>query len=330
MDLDAARRRHLSAVAAAARSPGTLKSYGMVERAYIGYLEDRGAGEAPPLAELNLERVRAYLTWLRHVDTSVRWGGTTVGHSDANVAYHAQVLKTWGNFLADECEDLLPAGNPLRKLRVPIVRPRPPTVLTIEQLQSLVALCAGTGNPQRDEALVLFAIETGCRVSEICGLRLEDVEPAAADGPGVAKVLGKGRKWRTVGFGLRCSEALGHYVVDERARRDRHGSPLAFLAQDGRPLTPRMVRDLLGRLKRRGGIRARVHPHGLRHAFATLQAQAGANAHLLQALLGHSSAAMTAHYVHMAQNDPKRLYRSLADGWGRGSGGDAVPPRDVF
>src|SRR5437773_967883 len=117
MDLIAASRYHLASLEARAASPDTIRNYGMIERRFITYLADV-CRTGPRLGELTVERTRGYLVWLKDVHRAKRWGGTTVGHSAADLAYHAQLLKTWGGFLAREFEESFPQGNPLRKLQV--------------------------------------------------------------------------------------------------------------------------------------------------------------------------------------------------------------------
>ncbi len=315
--LTQAARMHLDTLREERRADRTQEHYGYVHDLYIRYLSERLHRE-PTLADLTLEHARAYLEWLRTTHRSPRWGGTTQGHSDSSIAYHGVVLRRWGVLIADMWEEKFPAGPPLQKLRVPRVVRKIPETLSVEQIELLVTLASTTQNRLRDQALILMLWDTGCRVSELCGLLVADLELATAATDGQVLVLGKGRKQRFVGFGLRCSRAIAAYLrSDERGPRDRQGkrpeSPWLFLGHPGRQITPGAVLAMLATLRAKAGMQERLYPHKLRHSFGTQQAAAGLNAFQLQAQLGHATLAMTQRYVHLADTDLRRSYRSLAD-----------------
>lgn len=296
------------------RATDTLRNYRSAERLFTEYVSECGqfSGDVP-LSELNLDRARGYLVWLRTEHRSTRWGGATVGHGEADVAWHARVLKIWSKLLAREFEMLFPAGDPLAKLRVPKVPVKEPDVLTREQFTLLLDLCLKTREPWRNQAILLFLIDSGSRISELCGLRLDTLTLSRRGEDGQALVFGKGAKERQVGFSPDCSRAIGRYLEMERPKDPP--SPWLFLAER-RQLTPRTVRALLHALKDRAGIAIRVHPHMFRHTYATIRAEMGANAFQLQQELGHARVEQSVRYVHLSQK--RSGYKSPLQHWRKG------------
>jgi site-specific recombinase XerD len=147
---------------------------------------------------------------------------------------------------------------------------------------------------QRDYALVSFMWSSGCRVSEVVSARVEDVQWKER----VVKVLGKGAKERLVPMGRKTVQDIRNYV------QRRKTGPL-FLREDGGHLrsrkegamTARSISRILCGLGLRAGL-GHVHPHMLRHSFATALLEGGADLRCIQELLGHSSIVTTQIYTH--------------------------------
>ncbi|MBM3791452.1 MAG: tyrosine recombinase XerC, partial [Acidobacteria bacterium] len=152
---------------------------------------------------------------------------------------------------------------------------------------------------------------TGIRVSELAGLDLGDIDPGAS----YLRVVGKGRKERIVPFGEKAGEALRvHLPARGRLEQRFHGSGkrpgnALFLNARGGRLTTRGVALIVDRHVRRLASRLRVHPHTLRHTFATHMLNAGADLRAIQELLGHESLSTTQKYTHISTAQLVRIHR---------------------
>jgi integrase/recombinase XerD len=153
----------------------------------------------------------------------------------------------------------------------------------------------------RDRALLELLYGCGLRVSEVTGLRLEQVDLQV----GYLTVLGKGGKERVVPIGRAAREALGVYLADERERLVRgRNVPWVFVRPKGLPISRQAVWKLIKRRAAAAGLRQRVSPHTLRHSFATDLLHGGADLRVVQTLLGHADVGTTQIYTHV---EPARL-----------------------
>ncbi len=164
-------------------------------------------------------------------------------------------------------------------------------------MQALPKATRSSLQPRRDEAIVLFFLDTGIRCSEMAGLRIKNVDLYARQ----CKVLGKGDKMRVVHFGVTVGQALRHYLRQRRAEPDE---PLFVASKSGGMLRPMTRSGLLQPIDRRGkaaGITGRsCQPHVLRRTFAVTWLKNGGNIFSLQAMLGHSDLRMTQRYLSLA------------------------------
>ncbi len=160
----------------------------------------------------------------------------------------------------------------------------------------------------RDRAMILVMLDCGLRASELCRLEVQDVE---LDTGRVHVRLGKGGKGRLVWLGKHTRRALWRYMI----LRDAKSGPL-FVTQTDKPLDRNMLRQVLVRIGVRAGVNG-LHPHQLRHTFATEFLKNGGNLLALQRLLGHSSLEMVRRYARIAEADLARLHEtgSPVDKW---------------
>jgi site-specific recombinase XerD len=163
----------------------------------------------------------------------------------------------------------------------------------------LAAASAYSRNPRRDVALVRFMLDTGCRASEVCGLRADDIDWTELR----AKVFGKGSKERFVFFSPGVAEAMRRYWAEERPGR----TPFFFESEattDGAPLTASGLLAVCKRLQKLSQVH--VNPHKFRHTFAITYLRAGGDVFSLQKRLGHSTLAMSEHYAKHLADDLRR------------------------
>ena len=181
----------------------------------------------------------------------------------------------------------------LRRLKQPktselIIEP-----LSKEEIESLLSII----NPNaamgaRNRAIVSLMLDTGLRLSEVAGLEDEHVHLEAQ----YVKVMGKGSKERMVSFGTSCQKTLLQYYYHFRVDND---SRTFFLTIDGYAMTPRAITSVINRLANSSGV-PRLHPHLLRHTYATMFLLNGGDVFLLKQNLGHATLSMVQNYLHIA------------------------------
>jgi integrase/recombinase XerC len=188
---------------------------------------------------------------------------------------------------------------------VRLVSPRPqhalPTVLGADQAAAVLD-AAGTGAEEgeplalRDLLVLEMLYATGVRVSELCGLDLDDIDA----GRRALRVVGKGDRERTVVYGMPAADALERWLTAGRPKLRRAGSPPALLlgARGGR-LDPRIAREVVHRAATAVPGVPDIAPHGLRHAAATHMMEGGADLRYVQQLLGHAKLSTTQLYTHV-------------------------------
>lgn len=217
----------------------------------------------------------------------------------ATVARHVVSLRMFFRFLVLEGRIPTSAADYIER---PSLWRRIPHVLGQEQVERL--LNAPTPEDRwyrRDRAILEVLYATGCRVSEVSGLRLEDLDLDS----GFLVCLGKGNKQRLVAIGRAAREALTSYLAEERPMLvgERH-TPWLFVNRFGGRLSRVSIWSLVKRYAARAGLPPKVSPHTLRHSFATHMLANGADIRLVQELLGHAKITTTQIYTHV---DPERL-----------------------
>jgi integrase/recombinase XerD len=196
--------------------------------------------------------------------------------------------------------------NPAAELELPRRRRTLPRTLSPGEAERLIEAAAGT-TPRslRDRALVELLYGAGLRVSEAVGL-----ERSAVDLEGrLVRCIGKGSKERVVPIGRQAVEALRRYLARGRPFLDSRHRPELFLNAKGGPLTRAGAFFILRRLAGAAGLEPeRVHPHLLRHSFATHLLEGGADLRTIQELLGHASLSTTQIYSHVSAKRLRRVY----------------------
>jgi integrase/recombinase XerC len=192
-------------------------------------------------------------------------------------------------------------SDPAARLQLPKSRRTLPAVL--RQDQALAAMTAADlgaeqGDPQglRDRLIVELLYATGIRVSELCGLDIDDVDTERR----LLRVLGKGNKQRTVPFGAPASSALTAWLSEGRpALATAASGPALLLGARGGRLDPRQARTVVHQTVAAVDGAPDIGPHGLRHSAATHLLEGGADLRIVQELLGHTTLATTQLYTHV-------------------------------
>ncbi|MGV0792736.1 tyrosine recombinase XerC [Mycolicibacterium sp. XJ1819] len=267
------------------RSDHTRRAYLGDLRSLFAFLAERAPDAGP--AQLTLPVLRAWLA-----------AQAEAGAARTTLARRTSAAKT---FTAWAVRRGLIATDPCTRLQVPKARRTLPAVLRQDQaLNAMAALKSGAqqGDPLalRDQLVVELLYATGIRVSELCGLDIDDVDTSRR----LVRVLGKGDKQRTVPFGVPAEAALTSWLRDGRpALATSESGPALLLGARGRRLDPRQARTVVHQTVAAVEDAPDIGPHGLRHSAATHLLEGGADLRVVQELLGHSTLATTQLYTHV-------------------------------
>ncbi|MGY1425906.1 tyrosine recombinase XerC [Lysobacter sp. A289] len=192
-------------------------------------------------------------------------------------------------------------ANPAAAIRAPKAPRKLPEVLDADEVKVLVEVPTDVPLGLRDRAMLELFYSSGLRLSELCALRWRDLDLA----DGLVTVLGKGSKQRSVPLGSYARAALAEWHGSTGADSD---SPV-FPGRNG-PITPRAVQYRLRQLAQRQGVFKRVHPHMLRHSFASHILESSGDLRGVQELLGHADIATTQIYTHLDFQHLAKVYDS--------------------
>jgi integrase/recombinase XerC len=227
-------------------------------------------------------------------------------YARASIARHLSTLRAFYRFLRREGRVDM---SPFSAIAAPKRQRRLPGALPHDIVAALLAAPrTDTAAGVRDRAILELLYAGGIRVSELVGLRLEDVSGDEV------RVRGKGDKERLALVGGESAEWLRRYLRDARPelvsarRRPGRAVDQVFLNARGGPLTPRGAQLIVERIVRAAAVQQRVSPHVLRHTFATHLLDGGADLRAVQELLGHASIATTQIYTHISRDHLKRVY----------------------
>lgn len=273
------------------RSPHTIRAYWNDLGQVVEGLEQAGVAAA---RDVDLLALRRYLAGLKDARLA-----------PATVARRISAIRSFFRWMGREGRV---EGNPAEGLRTPRLPRSLPRVLTSAEVERLLE--SGEDDDEldwqglRDRALLETLYSTGARVAEAAGLDRPDLD---LDG-GTVRLRGKGRKERLGALGRPCVAALSAYFEATRSERRRRDPRAVFLNRWGERLSNRGIARVLRRHVVRAGLPAEVHPHTLRHSFATHLLERGANLREVQELLGHESVSTTQIYTHLTLDHLCRVY----------------------
>ncbi|WP_243225422.1 tyrosine-type recombinase/integrase [Microbacterium sp. CIAB417] len=269
-------------------------------RAYRADLKDliASAGDVR-VADVDLETLRDWL-----------WAATQRGDARSTLARRAAAARSFFAWAKDE---ELVAVDPSLRLVSPKRGRTLPTVASRDGMRALLdeqrAAAAG-GDPEalRDHAILEMLYASGMRVSELCGLDLDDLDQDRA----TARVLGKGAKERVVPYGRPARDAIAAWSTRGRpafSARAENAPPAVFLGARGGRIGPRAVYALVARTLGPVVGAENVGPHALRHSAATHLLDGGADLRAVQEILGHASLGTTQIYTHVSAERLTATYR---------------------
>ena len=308
-------------------SPHTIVNYGKDLEQFLAYLSPPGA-QPPPLRQITHQIIREFVGHLHEQ-----------GLEKSSIARKLAALRSFFKYCARE--ELI-KENPARLVPTPKLPKRIPSVLSAEEMNGFLNELAGTAlaaaggslpakkgdarsgrgkKPsaeglflRRDRALLEMLYAAGLRVSELTGLNLEDMEQNER----MLRVRGKGNKERIVPYGTKAQEALEKYwplreqlllqTLSGQGTRPAPRTNAVFLNYAGRRLTQRSVGRIVKKYVKLSNINWDLHPHSLRHAFATHLLADGADLRAIQELLGHQSLSTTQKYTHASIRQLMEIY----------------------
>ena len=273
------------ALLATQRAPRTVEAYRRDLAALAAWF-DR------PIGRITTEHLEQYIAELR-----------AAGLSPSTIARRVAAIRSFFRHQA-----LLGArtDNPAAELELPRRRRTLPRTLSPAEAERLIDAAIGTApRALRDRALVELLYGAGLRVSEAVGLHKSSVDLDAR----LVRCVGKGSKERVVPIGRQAVQALRRYLAHGRPYLDSRHRPELFLNAKGGGLTRAGAFLILRRLAERAGLEPeRVHPHLLRHSFATHLLEGGADLRSVQEMLGHADLSTTELYTHVSDRRRRELY----------------------
>ena len=292
-------------------SPHTLRSYENDLSQFVAFLTPPGT-ETPALANVTHLMIREFVAHLHDLNLE-----------KSSIARKLAAIRSFFKFAVREG---MVIRNPARLVATPKLPKRIPSVLSAEDLNAFLdgvvagpatdSGCrkrAGASNEnrllvRRDRAILELLYASGLRVSELTGLNLADMDRKEL----MLRVRGKGNKERIIPYGGKAEQALEAYgpARDDILRKagSRGDSQAVFLNHSGTRLTPRSVARIVKKYVRLINVNWDLHPHSLRHAFATHLLADGADLRAIQELLGHSSLSTTQRYTHASIRQLLEVY----------------------
>ncbi len=217
----------------------------------------------------------------------------------------ARMLSAWRGFYHYLARDHGCKQNPCLGIRAPKSAKRLPHALSPDEARQLVEINADDALALRDKAMLELFYSSGLRLSELTGLAPADVNFSDA----TVRVTGKGSKTRIVPVGSHAATALKAWLL-QRAAIAGIDEQALFVNQQGRRLGPRAIQDRVKRRAQQQGIASRVHPHMLRHSFASHVLQSSSDLRAVQEMLGHASISTTQVYTQLDFQHLAKIYDS--------------------
>ncbi|WP_181348776.1 tyrosine recombinase XerC [Thalassobacillus sp. CUG 92003] len=272
-------------------SPLTVQSYEDDVNAFFIFLRSE---DIHSLRDIDDALIRVWLTKLYEHGLLRR-----------SVSRKLSCLRSFFRFL--EREELV-KQNPFLTVSLPKEMAHIPDFFYEEELQQLFSVNTSSDPlDQRNQAILEILYGTGIRVSECTGLSMKDIDFSI----GTLLVHGKGRKERYVPFGHFAEEALETYIEQGRKQliEKTEEAPVAvFLNARGKPISARGIRLILNKMVKKAALTVDIHPHKLRHSFATHMLNQGADLRSVQELLGHEHLSSTQIYTHVTKDHLRNIY----------------------
>lgn len=222
---------------------------------------------------------------------------------NSSIARHLSSLRSFYNYLVN---DKKIETNLFLSIRNPKLEKKLPNFLSLNEMGELLdSISLESASDYRNRLIVELLYATGCRVSELCHIKINDIDFNNKS----IKILGKGKKERIVFYGEYAEVYLNKYLENYRdSLLQENKSPYLLLSDKGNCLTINEVEIIIDKLVKKISLKKHVTPHTLRHTFATHLLNHGADIKSVQELLGHASLNTTGIYTHVTSEQTKRIY----------------------
>jgi integrase/recombinase XerD len=274
-------------------APNTIASYTSDLTRYLDYLEGKGVRDIGAVTE---REVTGYVSMLGRMGLSAR-----------SVSRNLSAIKMFHKFLIGE---QLSVRDPSRLVEAPKLSRTLPDVLNPDEVDEILKQPDTAGDLGiRDRAILETMYATGMRVSELIGLKRSAVD----EREGFVRVFGKGSKERIVPIGRSALKWVERYLLKVRGNLSKsgNGQETLFLNARGKPMSRMSIWNIVRANTVRSGLKKDVHPHTLRHSFATHLLEGGADLRAVQEMLGHSDIATTQIYTHIDREYLKEVHRTF-------------------
>ncbi len=243
------------------------------------------------LSSLQITQIRKYVAMLH----SKGLGGKTI----------ARMLSSWRGFFDYLIQRHQFKHNPVIGMRAPKSAKTLPQALSIEQASKLVEIVEDDALSLRDHAILELFYSSGLRLSELVGLNIDHIDFAE----GTVVVTGKGNKTRIVPLGAKAADAIRTWLPIRAQMLIRSPSEKAvFISQQGRRISGRNIEYRMKAWSIKQGLHTSVHPHMLRHSFATHVLQSSGDLRAVQEMLGHANISTTQVYTHLDYQHLTKVY----------------------
>ena len=281
-------------------SPYTVRNYtsdlmgGSTEKGQKGFFQFLRLKGVGMLGEVDRQAIRDYISWLMEQ-----------GLVKSSISRKMSAIRSFFRYLVRE--DLM-ATNPLERVVSPKRDRRLPSFLSVDETAKLLeAPDTSTPTGLRDRAILEILYASGLRVSELVSLNHNQVNLNTNE----IRVRGKGSKERIVLIGAPAASAIKDYLSNSRPHLlGDHSNSAMFVSRQGERLIERRIQKILEKYGRATGIIHRVHPHMLRHTFATHMLDGGADLRVVQELLGHADLSSTQIYTQVSKAQARKVYLS--------------------
>jgi len=271
-------------------SPYTVRNYTRAVADFFRFLIDKGISRLEEVDKYTARAFQSHLTEQEFARSSIRC--------------KMSALRSFYRYLRRE---EIVSVNPFANVSSPKLDRRLPSFLTQEEMVKLLqAPDLSTPQGQRDRALMELLYASGIRVSELVSLELGQVDLDTRE----IRVWGKGSKERVVLMGKPAAAVTSYINRGRKILPGKRKSNALFLNRFGERLMGRGVQRILGKYTAKAGIDKPVHPHTLRHSFATHMLDGGADLRVVQELLGHADLSSTQIYTHVTKGQAKKIYLS--------------------
>ena len=274
-------------------SEDTVASYRRDLERYLAFLEREGienVSDADRIVVLN------YLNDLREY----RHNGKPL--ASRSIARHLSSIRTYYRFLNERG---LSEVNPFAAVSVSRERRKLPDYLFEDEVETFMN-CFDLNDDWQYRNRTMFEVMYGCglRVSEVVNLKISDIDFSNR----VLHIVGKGSKARVIPFYEMIGQLLDHYLKEIRVKYVSDDNDLVFINQKGKKLTSRGIQYIMDKTVREHGLLMQLHPHTLRHSFATHLLDAGVDLRIVQELLGHQNLSTTQVYTHVTMEHLRKSY----------------------